>query len=134
MQKQFWEGLKDYSEGKGSLINLGRKPRPQHWFSISFGTSRCHISLTLNSQKKYIGCEMYIRDDPQLYEVFNENKESIEARIGESLSWKKLPNATASRILLVNKCDPTEKQNWPEYYEWCLTNAENFSEAFKIYV
>jgi len=134
MQQEFWEGLVNYSNEKGSLLNLGRKPRPKHWFNISFGTSRCHIALTMNSQKKYIGCEIYIRNDSQLYEVFNENKESIEARIGESLSWKELPNATASRIQLVNKCNPTEKQNWPEYYEWCLTTAENFSEAFKNYV
>jgi len=129
-QQQFWEGLKEYAEDANLSLNLGQKSRPQHWYNISFGTSRCHIVLRLNSQKKYISCEIYIGNDPQLFEELNSNKGAIEAEIGESLNWMELPKATASRIQLVIACDPMEQEQWPKYFEWCATYVQKFSTAF----
>ena len=98
LQKEFWEGLRDLGSSSNSTLNFGRAPRAQHWYNVSFGTSRCHLALTINSQKKYIACEVYIRDDPELYSEFLKNKPSIEGSVGAELDWMELPNATASRI------------------------------------
>lgn len=133
-QQEFWEGLINFSKSKSQSLNLGRKPRPQHWYNISFGTSRCHIALTLNSQKKYIGCEIYIRNDPALYNKFLNNKNEIEKILEESLNWMELPNATASRILLTNSCDPLDERNWPQYYQWCLNSVLKFVRTFSKFL
>ena len=134
LQKEFWEGLRGLGSSSNSTLDFGTAPRAQHWYNVSFGTSRCHLALTINSQKKYIACEVYIRDDPELYSKFLQNKPSIEGSIGAELDWMELPNATASRIQLAHSCDPTEKGNWPNYQQWLVETVEKFSIAFRPHV
>jgi hypothetical protein len=134
LQKEFWDGLKDYARKNGSSVNFGRASRPQHYYSISFGTSKCDITLTLNTQKTYIGCEVYIRNDQALFDTFLKYKDEIEQALGAKLEWMDLPDATASRIILQYHGNPKEKNRWDEYFKWCLTSVENFSKVFKRYI
>ncbi len=134
LQKEFWDGLKEYAHKHKTTANFGRTPKPQHWYNISFGTSRCHIALTLNTQKGYVGCEIYIRNDKALFDTFHKNQETIEREIGEQLEWMELPDATASRILLCYDGNPKERERWNEYFNWCITAVEKFSKVFKKYV
>jgi len=62
LQGEFWNSFKEYIEQSGTLLKL-RRPRPQHWYSISVGRSKFNINLTVNTQKKRLGCEIYIRGE-----------------------------------------------------------------------
>ena len=134
LQKEFWEGLRSLGASLSSKVTFGRAPRAQHWYDVSIGTSRCHLALTINSQKKYVACEVYIRDDPTLYATFLENRTSIETAVGSELEWMELPTATASRIKLALSCDPKNKENWLDYHQWLVTTVEKFSSAFTPHV
>lgn len=134
LQMEFWEGLKTYASANGTRVSFSHTPQPKHWFNISIGTSRCHIALTVNTQKGYVGCEVYIRNDKALYETFYKNKEKIESSVGAELEWMELPDATASRILLTKKGNPKDRKQWDEYYSWCVATVEKFNLAFKAYL
>lgn len=134
LQMEFWEGLKTYASANGTRVSFSHTPQPKHWFNISIGTSRCHIALTVNTQKGYVGCEVYIRNDKALYETFYRNKEKIESTVGAELEWMELPDATASRILLTKKGNPKDRKQWDEYYSWCVATVEKFNLAFKAYL
>jgi hypothetical protein len=134
LQKEFWDGLKEFAIAHKTSANFGRTPRPQHWYNISFGTSRCHIALTLNTQKGYVGCEIYIRNDKTLYENLHKKQSEIEKEIGAELEWMELPDATASRILLTYNGNPKDKKRWDEYFMWSIATVEIFSKVFKKYV
>lgn len=134
MQMEFWEGLKSYAATSGTEVGFNHTPQPKHWFNISMGTSRCHIALTINTQKGYIGCEVYIRNDKALFDIFYKHKEQIESAIGAELEWMELPDATASRILLTKKGNPKDRKQWDEYYAWCVSTVEKFTKAFKQYL
>jgi len=134
LQMEFWEGLKSYALVKNTKVSFTHTPQPKHWFNISIGTSRCHIALTLNTQKAYIGCEIYIRNDKALYDNLYKNKEKIEAEIGVELDWMELPDATASRVILMYKGNPKDRKHWDEYFNWCVNTVEKFSSAFKKYL
>jgi hypothetical protein len=134
LQMEFWEGLKTYASANGTRVSFSHTPQPKHWFNISIGTSRCHIALTVNTQKGYVGCEVYIRNDKALYETFYRNKDKIESTVGAELEWMELPDATASRILLTKKGNPKDRKQWDEYYSWCVANVEKFNLAFKAYL
>lgn len=134
LQMEFWEGLKDFASERNTTVSYARTPKPQHWFNISFGTSKCHIALTLNTQKGYIGCEIYIRNDQALFDTFLKHKEEIETVAGEELEWMELPDATASRVLIIHEGNLKDKKRWREYFEWCTVTVEKFSKAFKPYV
>ncbi len=134
LQMEFWEGLKSYAAEKGTRVSFNHTPQPKHWFNISIGTSRCHIALTINTQKGYVGCEVYIRNDKALFDNFHKNKEKIEAAIGSELEWMELPDATASRILITKKGNPKDRKQWDDYYAWCVETVEKFSVTFKSYL
>lgn len=134
MQMEFWEGLKSFASKTSTYVNFTHTPQPKHWFNISIGTSRCHIALTINTQKSYFGCEIYIRNDKALFDTLYQNKEKIEAVVGSELEWMELPDATASRILLTIKGNPKDRKHWEEYFSWCVTTTEKFSRAFKPYL
>lgn len=132
MQLDFWTKFKQYCQQNDAKLKL-RKVFPQHWFDISFGSSTAHISLTLNTQKDQIGCEIYIPDSKETYKVFHDNKEQIEGIIGESLEWMELPEKKASRIKLVRDSKLADESLWPQYFEWLKKQAEEFSKCFSSY-
>jgi len=133
-QKEFWENLKNYNSNIQTKLNLGRAAKPQHWYNISFGTSKCHIALTQNSQKQYVGCEIYIRNDKVLFDQLFNNKEQIERELGFEVEWMQLPDATASRILVTYKGNPRDKSKWLEFNKWLVITAEKFSTVFIKYI
>jgi len=133
LQMEFWEGLKAYASTRSTKVNFSHAPQPKHWFNISMGTSRCHIALTLNTQKSYIGCEIYIRNDKSLYDTFYKNKDKIEASIGSELEWMELPDATASRILITLKTNPKDRKSWNDSFDWCTSTVELFNNTFRSF-
>lgn len=130
LQMEFWEGLKSYSSSRKMKLNLTHTPQPKHWFNVAIGTSKCHIALTLNTQKERLGCEIYIRDDFKLYSKLFSNREKIESVIGAKLEWMELPEATASRVLLLYEGDPKKRNRWDEYFEWFCNSVDAFHTAF----
>ena len=133
-QKEFWENFKNYTSSISTRINFGRAAKPQHWYNVSFGTSRCHIALTQNSQKQYVGCEIYIRNDKELFDQLFKQKEQIEKELGFELEWMELPDATASRILVTHKGNPRDRSKWSEFNEWLVKTAEKFGIVFLKYI
>lgn len=133
-QKEFWENLKEYANKNSTRLNFGRVAKPRHWYNIAIGTSRCHIALTQNSQKQYVGCEIYIRNDKALFDQLLKNKDQIENELGMELEWMELPDATASRIIITYKGNPRDLNKWPEFYSWLVKTADSFARVFIKYI
>lgn len=133
LQQKFWTDFREYVTGltPKSSLNLGRTPRPQHWYSISFGTSKAEISLTFNSKQKQLGCELYIKTDATVYQKLSDQKEKIEAEIGESLNWMDLPDSAAFRIITYHDFDPNDEIKWAVDFNWLKNKAEQFQKTFK---
>lgn len=132
-QQEFWNQFKEYANDHNTTLNLGRNPRPQHWYNISYGTSKGHLSITFNSRNKYIGCEVYITSEQELYEKYKTQKEAIEQALGYKLDWQDLPDSNAFRIIKTYPCDPLDTSKWDSYFEWIKTTAESFDKTFRKY-
>jgi len=102
LQLEFWTKFKEYALDKNGQIKL-RKPYPQHWYDLSFGTAHAHIGLSVYKQTDEKSCEIYIPDAKWLYSGLFKNKEVIEGELSEQLEWKELPEGKASRIVLLNE-------------------------------
>jgi hypothetical protein len=134
-QQRFWEAFKNYvsKHPAKTNLNLGRTPRTQHWYDISFGTSKANISLTFNSRQNQVGCELYIKSDQKIYTKIEGDKVYIESQLGDDLNWLDLPESLAFRIVKYHPGDPTDESKWPEYFQWFKENAEKFQLVFKKY-
>lgn len=134
MQLDFWRKFREYASAHKTQLRLGRKPRAQHWYNISFGTSEAHISLTLNTRDENLGCEVYIPRSPELYQKFLDHREEIDAKFEDRLIWMELEGKQASRIKVSTKGDLSEAERWEEYFQWLQRNAEQMQAVFGKYV
>ena len=57
-----------------------------------------HLSVTINTQDKTLGCELYVPREKKLFAALADRKEAIEKEFGEALEWMELPGKKASRI------------------------------------
>lgn len=131
LQHKFWDNFKEYTKDNKSNLRL-RKTSPQHWYDFSIGRSDCHISLTINSQKKEIACEIYIPDSKETYEIYDSHNKEINAVIS-GLEWMELPTKKASRIKKKTKGDIKKEEKWHEYFDWLANTALLFQDIFNKY-
>ena len=133
MQLEFWSQFKEYVQSCTSKIKL-RKPFPQHWYDISFGSSEAHISLTANSQKNSIGCEIYIPNSKGLFDYLLSNKSTIEKELKQKLEWMELESKKASRIKLKKEADISNTEDWEKYFKWLMDITEQFQKVFSKHI
>ncbi|GHA25503.1 hypothetical protein GCM10007103_03420 [Salinimicrobium marinum] len=132
-QLEFWQEFKNFTEEHNTSLRVGRKPRAQHWYDISIGTSDANLSLTISSRENLISSGIYIPDCPELYEKLKFNKESISNNLDFDLVWMELENRKASRIKTERTADISIEDNWPEYFLWLMTVAEKMAKEFGKY-
>jgi len=132
LQLEFWNEFKTYGKKHGTRLKL-RNTSPQHWYDISIGTREAHISLTINSRDKLIGCEIYIPNSKEAFKSLYEHKIKIEEELKEKPVWMELPEKKASRIKIASGGDINNKNEWQNYFIWLLQEAEKFQQVFNKY-
>ena len=133
LQHEYWTKFQEYASSRHSTLRL-RTPRPQHWYDISYGNSKSHITLTINTQRNVLGCEVYIPDSKELFNKFLSKKDDIESELGIKLEWMALPSRKASRIKASYNVNIKERNNWTTAFEWMNKSAENFQMVFSKYI
>ena len=89
-----------------------------------------HISLDINTVKKHIKTQIWIRDNKELYDFLYDYKDEIEKEIDLELEWARLDNKKASRITVYKDFDIKKNTNWDEAIKWHLDTACKFQESF----
>lgn len=133
LQLEFWTKFNEFIEGKVSFNS--RKPRPQHWYDISYGNSHSHISLAMDTRNNFLNVDVYIPDNVELFKKLLEKKEEIEKQINFSLDWRELPERKACRIShSIMEFDLQNKSNWTEFYSEMIDKVEKLKLVFSKYV
>ena len=107
-----------------------RKPSTDHWMNFSIGSSACHIAVSQIQKRDELDVELYINDDPDLYNSLLENKENIESLSGLSFDWRELPDRKASRIVLEKSVQFANKSQWESQFEWIVDVMVKMKAAF----
>jgi len=132
-QLEFWTQFKAYALEHNAAFRP-QKPSPQHWMYMSIGSAEASISLTMNSQKNFFGCELYIYANKGLYAQLLAHKDEIEKQLGEQLEWMELPGKKASRVKVSKPGSFADKEKWPEQFAWLFQEAEKFHGVFPNYL
>lgn len=133
LQLDFWNSFKEYCMCHNTSLKL-RKAYPQHWYDISIGSSEAHICLTVNSRDNLITCEIYIKDNKDLFESLKNSKELIEKELMETLDWQALESKKASRIKLSRNIEFENKDSWENAFKWLHEKAQIFQKVFGNYI
>ena len=127
---EWWTKFNEYiSDNKIDIRQ--RKPHTGHWYDIAMGKSGVHFSLQVRfTWGENISCEVYIHNSKEMFHSLHKEKVQIESIIGKKLEWNELPEAKASRIILIGKIDPNEEDNLDKCFKWYSEILEKFREAF----
>lgn len=126
---RFWEELKDYSDNNPSKLRITRKPRPQHWYSMSIGIRHISLNFIHNTRTSSIAVDIYINQQ-EIYDKIQSKKDYFESICGElELEWLALPEKKASRILTSRSCDLTKEALWEDYFNWFILTGETLLNA-----
>jgi murein DD-endopeptidase MepM/ murein hydrolase activator NlpD len=131
LQLEFWNYLTTYFYEHSSSLTL-RTPRAQHWFQFAIGRSKFSLTLTVNTVRNRIGCEIYMRGEKakEAFSQLHDSKETIESALGTQLNWEELPDGQDSRIILFAEGNLNNRDEWPEMVAWFKTWSEKFYEVF----
>ena len=130
MQREFWNQFKTFVSSRQTGLRL-RKAHPQHWYDLSIGSSKAHLSLVVDTQGEQIRCELYIPDCKELFSALYSGHESIEADLVDyELEWMELPGKKASRVKTSLSIDVNNPDLWDTCYTWLLKAAEAFQAIF----
>jgi hypothetical protein len=132
-QFEYWTKFSEYLK-ENSKILKARKPRAQHWYDLSIGSFDAHIGLTINSRENEIACELYVKEDKNLYYFLEQKKEIIEKELSCKLIWMPLEGKKASRIKVVREADILNSEDWSIYIDWMKNSAESFYKVFGKFI
>ena len=93
----FWERFNEILVQKGKPFNK-RSAQAQHWYEVSIGTSKAHISIELLNSENKISLNIYIPDNKDYYDALFSYKDDIEKEFGDKFNWDRLDSKKASRI------------------------------------
>ena len=130
LQMEYWEQLIEYADKNPKNLDFGEKARPQYWYNLPFGASDAHIALTVRMRPKQLGCEIYIPNNKELFDLLFDKKSKIEADIEEKLDWLRRDGERSSSIQITRNVDVTNKDSWNEFNEWFLDISNKFAKAF----
>ena len=131
LQLNYWT---KYFEICDSLENdMQVKPASQHWQYIPIGKAGVSIQLTINTQQSYVGCELLINNDKEIYYSLEKSKEKIEKQLGE-LDWQELKGKKSSRIRKIYSVEITQETNWGTAVKEQIRMAEEFKSTFAKYL
>lgn len=131
LQLDFWRAFQEYLRAYEARFR-GRTPRPEHWYDFAIGRSGFNLSLSVNTQKKCVGCELYIshKEAKLAYSLLKKQQQQIEEAIGPELDWRELPNRNACRIVEYRAGDILVRKNWPDLFEWLANRLDAFNSTF----
>lgn len=133
-QLEFWTQFIRHAKDNNTKLRASRKPRAQHWYDMSIGSSEAYMSLTVNTRDSLIACEIYIPDAPDLFNNLLANKEQIESKLDFSLEWMALEDKKASRIKIETNANINNEEQWSQYFLWLQNTGEKMANVFSNYL
>lgn len=131
LQLGYWQKYFEICDSLESDLQV--KPASQHWQYIPIGKAGVSIQLTINTQQNYVGCELLINNDKEIFYSLEKSKEKIEKQLGE-LDWQELKGKKSSRIRKIYSVDITQETNWETVVKEQIRMAEEFKSTFTKYL
>ena len=131
-QQRYWQAL-------GARIIEQKAPfkpqaaQPQHWSNYALGRTGIWMSATMDTKSNRIAVECRVQGPPGKiwFDVLEGEKPVIEAEIGKTLLWNRLPERKQSSIILYEKpVNPKNEADWPKQHEWFVQTLCAFHKAF----
>ncbi len=130
----FWTEFNDRLAERGKPFNI-RKATTDHWYNVSVGTSEAGICITLVNKENYVGLELYINNNKDLFDSLYSKRAKIEEELGMHFDWQRLDNKKASRILYrLDGLNFDDHSNYPQLMNQIIDLVVPMRDTFSKYI
>lgn len=128
---EFWTLFNDHVVERNKPFAI-HKASSISWYNIAVGTSQAYISVSLVNKDSYIGVELYIASNKELFDKLYAEHEKIERELDFEVDWQRLDNAKASRILYkIDGLNFDDHSNYDRLIEEAIDKAIAMRDVFK---
>lgn len=133
IRRQFWAELIRRMNTTGSPLYQSISPGKLSW--ISAGSGMRGVGFNFGATQTYGRAELYIdRGDKEqneaLFDQFLNQRDAIEAEVGQTLVWERLDNKRACRIKLERAANIFDPNEWPETMTFMVDAMVRLEKAF----
>lgn len=128
----YWTALNDYAFQNIAFAKAFKKHKPSrdHWYTLSIGTSKAHMSFLRLKARMSVSVEFYIDDDKAFYDSLFEHKDEIEQAAGMKFNWQRLDAKKASRVTIEKEFPIDDEDDWNNEFDWMMEVAIKMKKAF----
>ncbi len=135
LQREFWSGFRTVVEDSDSPF-VATAALPQGWMNIAIGRSGIQLLASMRTTGwstedggAEIRAEVHIQDNFAWFDQLAAHKAEIEAAYGGELQWVKVEGTKSTRIFINRAIDVTNRNTWPECYEWLVEHISRLKAA-----
>lgn len=139
LQFEFWTAFKAYLDENTSL--KAQKPYYQGWLSLSIGRAGFYLAAITSAwnsvSETYDAPEIRVElilnstEAKQQFVKLEGMKDQIQQRIDLPLTWHNPEGKKSAKVYVRRDADFTNRDLWPEQFEWLARYLNKFAEVFK---
>ena len=133
-QQDFFNKLREIGMEESKYVKSWQTPRPQHWYNIRIGSSKAKLAALINTRENYVGVELYIHEDKELFVNLMVQKIELESLLGFQLDWRELPERKASRALIKHIGNFEDEESQRELIDWLIDKIDQMAKVFPKYL
>ena len=130
----FWSIFNEVVKERKNPFGV-RKPTPKWYYDIDIQQRKAHLCVTAVNKDNYIGVELYISDDKDLYDGLYKNQKKINAEFDFELDWQRLDKNKFSRIKsTIPGLDFDNPSNYRDLMNETINRIIKMRDVFKKYM
>ncbi len=127
----FWTAFLSHLRESGSRINGQRTPTKDAWMSWGIGRTGFFLATPVGFRDGYVGAELAIERDHESFHALQARQGSIDAELGEPLSWEFDPDRKVNYARLRRTgVDPGDREQWSDLHQWLGEKLEALRRVF----
>lgn len=131
LQMDFWRAFREAANEDPVFMSefKTRKPSSRPYYDLGIGCKTCRLTLRAKIGEGIINAECYIVNDKPLYNKLKGHAATIHEAMGSTMKWHEAQQNC--RIILSRPADISDKDAWPEIFEWLRAQALKMKPLFK---
>ncbi len=132
----FWNAFNEYAWKNQKFAKTFRKheAKPDHWYSLSIGTSKAHINLVRFSRANSVTVDFWIPNDKQIFDRLYAHKNEIEEETEIKFDWCRMDDKKGSSVRVKDNFTFQKGTDLSVGFDWLMNVSMKIKTIFLKYI
>lgn len=133
LRMEFWQRTLEALERSGVTLYANVGPSRDHWLNAGSGLSGVPYTMIFNKDEARVELSigrMYKDENKAVFDALYAEKDTIEAKFGAPLEWRRMEEKKASIIAFGHPFSGHDKSQWPAMIDWLVAHIQRLQAAF----